>query len=237
MQIASILSATYAPEGTSLAEAAAQVSAEGHKAFVISGGASTHRYGGLGFARWAFEISEQERQMDVHFDTIVVAVASGSTIAGMLAGFALVEQEQARESSLDDLEAKAAFGSQKKRSRRVIGVDTYNKPPGESETTILRLAKHTAEIIGVDPARISAGDVLLDRRNNVETHSGWSERTREAVKLVAGLEGVIVDPIYSGRAVAAVLEMARVSELDGAKNVLVVHTGGQPALSGFSKFR
>ena len=174
--------------------------------------------------------------MDVYFDIKVVAVASGSTIAGMLAGFALVEQEYVRQTSVDDRGADIVLGSQKKVGRRIIGVDTYNKPPGESEDTILRLAKHTAEIIGVDPARISTDDVHLDRRHNIETHTGWSGRTREAVKLIAGLEGVIVDPIYSGRAISAVLEMARMGELDTAENVLVVHTGGQAALRGFSGF-
>src|SRR6202007_2552444 len=75
-------------------QALADVEARGGKPYAIPAGGSDHPRGGLGFARWAEEVAEQERQLGVFFDTIVVCSVTGSTQAGMVAGFAA--QEQAR---------------------------------------------------------------------------------------------------------------------------------------------
>ena len=76
-------------------EALASVEEAGGKPYAIPAGASDHPLGGLGFARWAGEVAEQERELGVFFDTIVVCSVTGSTQAGMIAGFALQEQERA----------------------------------------------------------------------------------------------------------------------------------------------
>src|SRR5581483_431065 len=69
-------------------QALADVDARGGKPYPIPAGASDHPLGGLGFARWAYEVEEQERELGVFFDTIVVCSVTGSTQAGMIAGFA-----------------------------------------------------------------------------------------------------------------------------------------------------
>src|ERR671932_1843402 len=69
-------------------QALADVEAAGWTPYAIPAGASDHELGGLGFARWAQEVAEQERELGVVFDTIVVCSVTGSTQAGMLAGFA-----------------------------------------------------------------------------------------------------------------------------------------------------
>src|SRR3954466_1544387 len=76
-------------------EALASVEAAGRKPYPIPAGASDHPLGGLGFARWADEVAEQERELGVVFDTIVVCSVTGSTQAGMIAGFAAQETERA----------------------------------------------------------------------------------------------------------------------------------------------
>lgn len=81
-------------------QAIAEVEAAGGKPYPIPAGASEHRLGGLGFANWAYEVEQQERELGVFFDTIVVCTVTGSTHAGMIAGFAGQE-----------------------RPRRVIGID------------------------------------------------------------------------------------------------------------------
>ena len=86
-------------------QALADVEAAGGKPYAIPAGASDHELGGLGFARWAQELAEQERELDVFFDTVVVCSVTGSTQAGMIAGFAT----QGRE-------------------RRVIGIDGSARP-------------------------------------------------------------------------------------------------------------
>ena len=84
--------------------ALAEIEASGGKPYAIPAGASDHRLGGLGFAGWAFEVAEQERELGVFFDTVVVCSVTGSTQGGMVAGFRHLEQEGGR-------------------PRRVIGID------------------------------------------------------------------------------------------------------------------
>ena len=98
--------------------------------YPIPAGASEHPLGGVGFANWAFEVSEQEKALGVHFDTVVVCTVTCSTHAGMVAGFA----------ALEDLTGMR---------RRVIGIDasaTLEKTCAQLE----RIARHTAEVIGLD---------------------------------------------------------------------------------------
>src|SRR5262245_52895593 len=106
-------------------QALADVEAAGGKPYAIPAGASDHKLGGLGFAGWAVEVERQEAELGVFFDTIVVCSVTGSTHAGMVAGFAA----QARE-------------------RRVIGIDGSAKPE-ETRAQVTRIARNTAELIGV----------------------------------------------------------------------------------------
>ena len=92
--------------------AIAEVEEAGGKPYAIPAGASEHPLGGLGFANWAFEVAEQERQLGVFFDTIIVCTVTGSTHAGMIAGF-------------------AALGTRRRATRRVLGIDasaTWRRP-------------------------------------------------------------------------------------------------------------
>ena len=77
-------------------QALADVEAAGGKPYAIPAGASDHPLGGLGFAGWAFEVAEQERELGVFFDTIIVCSVTGSTQAGMIAGFAVLEDAGGR---------------------------------------------------------------------------------------------------------------------------------------------
>ncbi|KLO92113.1 putative ACC deaminase [Fusarium fujikuroi] len=218
VQVNSILGAEMATPNAALEDVAADVEKQGGRPYVISPGASAHVHGGLGFARWAFELVEQEEAHGIFFDTIVVPVASGGTIAGMIAGFKLADQSRGQ-------------------SRSIIGIDTYNKPQGVLEATILEIAKRTADLIGIGADAVQPHDVILDTRFNTGTHTAWDENTARGVKLIGKLEGIVTDPIYSGRTVGAILHKAENKELDGSRYVLFVHTGGQAALSAFPDMR
>src|SRR6476661_8630490 len=100
-----------------------EVRASGGIPYPIPAGASDHRLGGLGFANWADEVHQQEQQLGVHFDTIIVCTVTGSTHAGMVAGFAGQERE-----------------------RRVIGIDGSAKP-AETRDQVMRIARATAALI------------------------------------------------------------------------------------------
>jgi 1-aminocyclopropane-1-carboxylate deaminase len=227
VQVNGILGAEYAEVNASPDDIAADIEKRGGRPYIIASGASAHLHGGLGFARWAFEVVEQEAALGIFFGTIVVPVASGGTIGGMIAGFKLADQPR-QESGC----SSSQFGT-----RTIIGIDTYNKPSGVLEDTILDIAQRTARLIGLGEAAIQAHDVILDTRFNAGMHKGCDENTMRAVKLFGRQEGIVTDPIYSGRTIGAILQKAELGELDDNHHVLFVHTGGQPALGAFSEMR
>ena len=106
-------------------QALADVEERGGKPYAIPAGACDHPLGGLGFARWADEVAEQERELGVFFDTIVVCSVTGSTQAGMIAGFAAQERE-----------------------RTVLGIDG-SATVEQTWEQIARIARSTAEAIGL----------------------------------------------------------------------------------------
>lgn len=233
VQVNKILGADYltAAGSAALDDAVARLRAEGARPFAIAAGGSAHERGGLGFARWAFEVAEQELAEGVFFDVVVVPVASGGTLGGMIAGFKLADR--LRQASLGG--GGATEGRRPLRERKVIGIDTYNKPEGVLEAAILEVAQRTAVLIGLEKDAVQASDVVLDTRHNAGTHTNWDHQAAKGVKLLGRKEGIVSDPIYSGRTIGAVLKMAEIGDLDGKENVLFVHTGGQPALGAFPK--
>src|SRR3954453_8744244 len=106
-------------------QALADVKAAGGTPYPIPAGASDHELGGLGFASWAQEVAEQERELGVFFDAIIVCSVTGSTQAGMIAGFAAQERE-----------------------RRVIGIDGSARPR-ETWDQVARIARRTAELLEI----------------------------------------------------------------------------------------
>lgn len=194
--------------------------AKGEVPYWIPGGASTHPLGGCGYARCAFEILEQERDMDVFFDTIVVPCAGGSTIGGLIAGFKLNSKTS------DD-----------QRLRRIVGIEVYANAREKTEADILVIAKTTARVIGLAESSIGEEDVMIDMRWNAGSYGFVDERTKAAMKLLASLEGILTDPVYTGKTLAGMIGKARLGELKVSKNVLFVHTGGVPALSAYPDVR
>ncbi len=191
-------------------QALADVEARGGKPYAIPAGASDHRLGGLGFANWAFEVAEQERQLGVFFDTIVVCSVTGSTQAGMIAGF-------------------AALGG---RPRRVLGIDASAKPK-ETWDQIARIARNTASLIEVD-RELGDDEILLDERYHAGTYGIPDETTMAAMRLAARTEGMITDPVYEGKSMAGLVDLVTRGEIAKDSTVLYVHLGGQPALNGYS---
>ncbi|KAJ7348420.1 tryptophan synthase beta subunit-like PLP-dependent enzyme [Mycena albidolilacea] len=191
----------------------AEVIAAGGKPYYIPAGASDHPLGGLGFARWAFEVAQQEAQLGVFFDTIVVCSVTGSTQAGMIAGFKLLEKT----------------GGQR---RKVIGIDASAKP-AETRAQVLRIARFTAARIGLTEEDISEADVVLDERYHAGCYGIPDKRTVEAIKYGASLDAFITDPVYEGKSLAGLIDMIRRGEIAGG-NVLYAHLGGQLALNVYS---
>jgi 1-aminocyclopropane-1-carboxylate deaminase len=176
--------------------------------YAIPAGASDHELGGLGFANWAYEVQRQEEQLGVFFDTIVVCSVTGSTQAGMIAGFAGQD-----------------------RPRRVIGIDASAKVE-QTREQVGRIAHRTAELIGL-------GRPLRDEETTVL--EGWAgdyygipvASTVDAIRLTGRLEGVILDPVYEGKSMAALIDLVTSGDIPPDSTVLYAHLGGQPALNAY----
>jgi len=190
-------------------EAVESVRAEGGTPYAIPAGASDHPLGGLGFAGWAYEVQRQERELGVFFDTIVVCSVTGSTQAGMIAGFAGQD-----------------------RPRRVLGIDASAKP-AETRAQVEKIARATAELIGV------GRDLRDDEITLLEGWAGDLygvpvQSTVDAIRLTGSLEGVILDPVYEGKSMAGLIDLVRNGDIPEDSNVLFAHLGGQPALNAYS---
>ena len=181
----------------------------------IPAGASDHHLGGLGFARWAFEVVMQEEELGMFFDTVVVCAVTGSTFAGMIAGFKLIEKAGGRK-------------------RRVLGIDASAKPQ-ETREQVLRIAKFTAARLGLKEEDISQTDVELDERYHEGVYGIPGERTIQAMRFGAEMEGFITDPVYEGKSLAGMMDMVRNGNITEGSTVLYAHLGGQLALNAYSE--
>jgi len=195
-------------------QALREVEEFGGTPYAIPAGASDHPLGGLGFAGWAYEAAEQEREAGVFFDTVVVCSVTGSTQAGMVAGFAALEEAGGR-------------------PRRVIGIDASAKP-AETREQIARIADRTGgRLIGVR-RELTEADVELDERYHAGTYGIPDDATLDAMRLAARTEGMVTDPVYEGKSMAGMIDLVRRGEIGADSTVLYAHLGGQPALNAYS---
>ncbi|KAL5043141.1 hypothetical protein BDW71DRAFT_130763 [Aspergillus fruticulosus] len=192
-----------------------EIRTKGRRPYYIPAGASDHPLGGLGFARWAFEVEMQEKELGVFFDTVIVCAVTGSTMAGMIAGFKL---------------AQKVNGS---RQRRVIGIDA-SATVKQTFEQILRIAKFTGVRIGLKEGDITAEDVILDDRYHGGVYGIPDEATIEAIRFGARTEAFITDPVYEGKSLNGMMDMVRKGEIKEGSNVLYAHLGGQLALNAYT---
>lgn len=187
----------------------ADLEAQGARPYPIPAGASDHELGGVGFASWAQEVAEQERELGVFFDTIIVCSVTGSTQAGMIAGFAAQDAE-----------------------RRIIGIDG-SAEPAETREQVARIAERTGRLMELDRT-ITVDDVVLDERYHAGTYGIPDEQTLDAIRLAGRLEGMLTDPVYEGKSMAGMIDLVARGEIGRDANVLYAHLGGQPALSAYA---
>jgi 1-aminocyclopropane-1-carboxylate deaminase len=181
----------------------------GGKPFPIPAGCSEHPLGGLGFVGFAEEVRAQEAELGFKFDYIVVCSVTGSTQAGMVVGFAVDG-----------------------RANRVIGIDASAKP-AQTRAQILRIAKHTAELVELGRG-ITDDDVVLDHRFGGPEYGLPNAGTLEAIRLCARQEGMLTDPVYEGKSMHGMIDRVRQGEFPAGSKVLYAHLGGVPALNAYS---
>ena len=190
-------------------QALADVKERGGVPYAIPAGASDHRLGGLGFAGWADEVAAQERELGVFFDTIIVCSVTGSTHAGMIAGFAGQD-----------------------RPRRVIGIDASAKLD-ETREQVARIARNTASLIGLE-RELRDDEITVLEGWAGDLYGVPVQSTLDAIRLVGRLEGVILDTVYEGKSMAGLIDLVTRGDIPKTSNVLYAHLGGQPALNAYS---
>ncbi|HNE87902.1 MAG TPA: 1-aminocyclopropane-1-carboxylate deaminase [Actinomycetota bacterium] len=189
--------------------ALADVQARGGTPYAIPAGASDHPLGGLGFANWAYEVEQQEKELGVFFDTIIVCTVTGSTHAGMIAGFAGQD-----------------------RPRRVIGIDA-SATLDKTREQVARIARNTAELIGLGRALRDDEITVLEGWAG-DLYGIPVQSTIDAILLTGRLEGMILDPVYEGKSMAGLIDLVQQGEIGKDSTVLYAHLGGQPALNAYS---
>ena len=191
----------------SIERLAERVRREGGRPYVLPYGGSTAQ-GALGYVQCGVELIDQMRARAVRVNAIVVASGTGGTQAGLVVAMAAL--------------APAV---------QVIGID-IDAEPERVRSDVARLAIEAAQRLGVNDA-VAREAVEVVAGYAGEAYGLPSDEMREAVELAARLEGLVLDPVYSGKGLAGLIGLIRSGRFTRADNVLFIHTGGAPALFAY----
>ncbi len=188
-------------------EVADGLRATGAKPYVIPGGGSS-RIGALGYVSAALELIYQANQRGLKVDHIVHATGSGGTQSGLLAGLA-------------GLDAGVP----------VHGI-SVRRPKGRQEDGVHELAQETAALVGVKGG-VPRQAVMVDDNYIGEGYGLPTPETVEAIELLAATEGILLDPVYTGKGMAGLIGLVGQGVFKDTDNVVFLHTGGAAALFGY----
>jgi D-cysteine desulfhydrase len=196
------------PGGSNMMDAMEQVAdelaAEGRKGYVIPGGGSNPT-GATGYVSCAEEILHQTFMRGISIDRVVAASGSGGTHAGLVAGF------HGNNAGIP-----------------IVGINV-SRPKETQEELIYTLAQKTAEHVGV-ATEIPRENVLCFGDYVGPGYSLPTPGMIEAVQMLARIEGILMDPVYTGKAMAGLIDLTRKGFFKKGERVLFLHTGGSPAL-------
>ena len=199
-------------KGETIPELVKQLKNNGRRPYVIPYGGS-NRIGAMGFVEAIPEADQQLAAMDIQVSHIVFASSSGGTQAGLLVGKQLSEQQF------------TLIG---------IGIDKGEAGDAPFKEHVLQLATETAEQVQLthnfQPSDIIVRDEYLGAGYGIV---GTPER--EAIRITAETEGILLDPVYTGRAMAGLIDMIKQGELSSNDTVLFWHTGGLPAIFSYAE--
>ena len=177
--------------------------------YAIPAGASVHKYGGLGYVGFAEEVRMQEAELGFTFDYIIVCVVTGSTQAGMIVGFA-----------------------HDNRADRVIGIDGSGTPEQLREQ-VRGIVDNTAELVELGRT-VRDDEIVINPDYAYPAYGVPSTETNEAIRLAARTEAMITDPVYEGKSMQGMIDLAQKGFFPKGSKILYAHLGGAPALNGYS---
>ena len=187
---------------------AAELKAEGRIPYVIPLAPGHKPLGALGYVEAAGELLDQAKALDITIDSVVLATGSGSTHAGLLAGL-------------------RALGSR----ARVYGFCVRRHKAAQGERVAARLLE-VARMIGEEGA-VGGEEVWVDDSTLGPGYGQLTDGVMEAIGLAAQLDGILLDPTYTGKAMAGLIGLVRSGELGPGELCVFLHTGGTPALFGY----
>jgi len=185
-------------------EIAEKLQKQGKKPYIMPGGGS-NEIGSLGYAACAQEILNQTFEMGIKIDNIVLTSGSAGTHAGMLTGM----------TALNGQIPITGIGINKENARQI--------------PTVHKLAMRTAEKLGLANAP-DVKDIIIFDEYIGEGYSIPTDAMIEAVKMFARVEGILLDPVYTGKTAAGMIDLIKKGYFEHCENILFLHTGGSPAL-------
>ena len=198
-------------KGEDIPALVAQLKAEGKKPYVIPYGGS-NELGAVAFIEAYKELNAQREALKVDFSHIVFASSSGATHAGLMLGNKILQTYS-----------------------QIIGINIdkgeMDKVPFDEH--IVSLANSTAQFIAAD-YQFTADDLILNSDYVGDGYGVIGELEKEAIALTAQNEGILLDPVYTGRAMGGLIDMIRTGQIKATDNVLFWHTGGAPALFAYA---
>lgn len=199
-------------KGTDMDAAMESVAAElrdaGKTPYIIPGGGS-NRIGALGYVDCALEFMAQAKDQGFVIDHVVHATGSAGTQAGLIVGI--------RASGADI---------------PLLGIGV-NAPQDVQEEKVYKLAVETAEYVG-SPGAVSREDIVANCDYVGEGYGIPTKEMNDAVMLLARLEGLLFDPVYSGKGLAGMIDLVGKGYFGDARNIIFIHTGGSAGLFGYS---
>jgi L-cysteate sulfo-lyase len=203
----------YRPGGTDMQAAIEEVGARlteaGEVPYLIPGGGS-NPVGALGYAAVALELLNQANEMGLRIDRIVHATGSAGTQAGLVAGLVALHAQIP-----------------------VLGIGVRN-PKDKQEANVFKLAQATADLLGGPAIPREAVEANCDYVG--EGYGIPTAGMAEAVMMLARNEGIFLDPVYSGKGMAGLIDLIRKGVFAPEENIVFLHTGGQVGLFGYSDF-
>lgn len=193
-----------------------QLTKQGKKPYIVPYGGS-NELGALAYVEAMIELQQQMNKLPIdNFSHIIFASSSGGTQAGLIVGQLLIRQQM-------------------EHNTHIIGIkiDKEQNGPLPFDQQIQALANTTAKKVRLGKA-IGNTDIRLNRDYTGDGYGILSHIERNAIKLCAELEGILLDPVYTGRAMGGLIDMINLGKFDNNDNVLFWHTGGSPALFAYA---
>lgn len=198
-------------KGETIPEVAEQLKQEGFKPYVIPYGGS-NATGAAAFVYAVAELQAQLNKISIEVSHVLFASSSGGTQAGLVLGACVFNQ------------AFQLIG---------IGIDKGETGEDSLETQVVNIANSTAKRLKVD-TQFSLEDITVRNDYIGKGYGIVGELERQAIRLTAETEGILLDPVYTGRAMGGLIDMIKRREISKNDTVLFWHTGGVPALFPYS---